>query len=449
MFGTSFIKSVFILIFLISTSWSQSEIPWGVKKFAFFETKANAVSERSHDPINISHYEIPLSKLESDIADRVNPKIKDSLIFEKNGEKFVRWIIHPEDSVHHLTVKEYLESKGIAVVVKKHFIGYLQASRSLVLHDPVSKVSFSLKTSTDNTGGKWVDKKQEWSDAKEIRKIMDFVNDIYEKGPIKLAGVMMDEPFAIGIEDIDMGFVVRSLDGIDNNEFTYLPVFSAVHGEYGKKIASINGFDNPIEFLTKYLSAPLGKALAEIAATTGLTYDSPHGQNFLIELDKDLKVTGRVVLRDLGDVFFNTKIYEKTRLAMNITKPLGSKTWPPSVAFSPVHGNEVPNWMSDMEHTKVVNVMLENFRSRFGELTGVGPSLFLVPDEVDYMRSYGQLYWNSDNKDDVLSTFLSAVECFSGVKKTKEGLDCSELLAQLNIFKTKSCSNSLGNVIGL
>lgn len=446
---------VMVAMLAVNSAWANDNLSWGVKEFANFETKANAIANRSNEAIEIKHFEIPLSALVQDIADRANPKVKNSLIFEKNGELFVRWIIHPEDTKFHPKVKEYLEAKNIPYTIQSHFTGYLQASRSLVLFDPESKVSFSLKTSTNNTGGNWVDKKQEWTDAKEIRAIMDHVDEIYEKGPIKPSAVMMDEPLAIGIEELDMGMVVRSLDEIDGEEKTFLPAFSAVHEEIGKMIATKNGYDDPVQFWMKHYSEPLGRALAELAVVTGLTYDSPHGQNFLIELDKNLKPTGRIVLRDLGDVFINDAVYRNTRLKDIMPNFSGTKNSTFHVAFGPLHGNRAPSWLDSRSYTELTNGALEHFRYRFGELTGVGIDAFKRPsNSSSYSNSYGRLHWNNVDSSDEWKRYLSAAECFSGASHTLSGESCEELLRAINppqnprFLNTNDCNANVRQIMG-
>lgn len=444
------------LILSVAQPLANDNLSWGVKEFAHYETKANAVADRSNDAIEIKHFEVPLSALEQDIADRVNPKVRDALVIEKNGEKFVRWIIHPEDTKFHPKVKEYLDAKGIPYTIESHFTGYLQASRSLVLFDPESKVSFSLKTSTNNTGGNWVDKKQEWTDAKEIRAIMDHMSEVYEKGPIKPSAVLMDEPLALGIKELDMAMVVRSLDEIDTEERTFLPAFSAVHETVGKAIAEKNGFKDPVQFWMKHYTEPLGRALAELAAITGLSYDSPHGQNFLIELDKNSKPTGRIVLRDLGDVFINGPVYENTRLKDIMPEFSGTKTPSFNIAFGPLHGNRAPSWLDTKAYTELTNAALEHFRYRFSEMTGVGINAFRrTSPNSNYGASYARLTWNNIDSSDEWKTYLSAVECFSGASHSLTGESCEDLLKKINppqvprFLNIGDCNSLLRQVVGL
>ncbi|HRP08704.1 MAG TPA: 3'-5' exonuclease, partial [Gemmatimonadales bacterium] len=59
--------------------------------------------------------------------------------------------------------------------------------------------------------------------------------------------------------------------------------------------------NDPAAFWNEHYNKPLARAIAEFAAITGMSYDSPHSQNFLVELDAGNRPTGRIVLRDFGD----------------------------------------------------------------------------------------------------------------------------------------------------
>lgn len=437
---------IFLLVFIsISTSAENfAPVSAGVRAFVDNETRANAADLRSNSPLKIEHYEIPYSAIVEHKADRTNPHVHSSLIFEKNGEKYVRWIIHPEDTRWYKDVEKYLIEKNIPYERKSHFTGHLQASRSLVLTDPDTNVSFSLKTSTNQTGGAWKDKKQYWQDAKEIREVMDYVATVRKNGPITHSAILMDEPMAVGIEELDMGMVVRSLDGIDGTGKRYLPGFSALHEKVGKRIALKNGFDDPIEFWKKFYAAPLGIALAELAATTGLTYDSPHGQNFLIELDANERPTGKVVLRDLGDVYGTKKIFSETSLSSRIPDFSGTIQEQMYVGFGPLHGNKHPSWVTFENYSDLTSTMLESFRKRFIEVTGIHPDnipTFNANAGIGFSyRSFSITVKESD--DWVL--YLNAVDCFSGATTSKSGENCAELLKKIMPEKTPQFNNKNG-----
>ena len=115
--------------------------------------------------------------------------------------------------------------------------------------------------------------------------------------------IYLDEPAVFGIKALDQGMIIRMLGELPSRGKHYIPGFSVLHEEEGKHIAKLNGSDDPAEFWKEHYIKPLGRGIAELFAMTGLAYDSPHSQNFLVELDNNFKPTGKIVFRDLGDSY--------------------------------------------------------------------------------------------------------------------------------------------------
>jgi hypothetical protein len=88
------------------------------------------------------------------------------------------------------------------------------------------------------------------------------------------------------------------LSPFQKGDHYYLPGFSALHEDLGKQIALKAGYSDPALHWKRYLVEAAARAQAEFTAMTGLVLDSPHGQNLLVELDKDFKPTGRIAIRD-------------------------------------------------------------------------------------------------------------------------------------------------------
>ncbi|MEK2689132.1 hypothetical protein [Bdellovibrio sp. GT3] len=320
------------------------------------ETKANAVATRSNQEVMVYHYDIPLSLVQADIAKRSPEKFVNSLIHEEKGVKYLRWIINPEDTKWWQEIAGFLKANGITPVKKVYYKGYMTASRSYIIVDPVSKAEFSFKGSTDKTGGHWRDKHQDWDDGKQIRMMTDFVEDQIAKQPKLYNIVLLDEPLAFGIETrddkgkvvIDQGMIIRSYDTLTNSGKTYVPGFSIMHEQKGREIAKLNGSSDPAEYWNEHYNKPLARAIAEFFALTGMTYDSPHSQNFLVELDAKMRPTGKIVLRDYGDTYLTQDFFDKVGRT-DITKAWEQsnlKKGYASVSVGILHGNEPPTWMS-------------------------------------------------------------------------------------------------------
>lgn len=336
-----------VLLTLLVGLQSLANISTAMKTLVDMETKANAVAVRSNEAVKIEHFEIPLRLVEQDVMKSYPKDIIASLIFEKNGEPHIRWMINPEDTKWHKEVEKWLTENKVSTERHHHFIGYQTASRSYIIYDPETKAEFSLKVSTNVTGGNWTDKKQTWEDASQIRMLNDFILDRLSKFGGISNTVVLYEPATFGIKALDQGMVVRSYGDLPKSKFHYLPGFSAVHEDVGRRIAEINGSNNPAEFWNKHYNLPLARSLAEFAALTGVVYDSPHSQNFMIELDKNMKPTGRIVLRDFGDSYLNEDFFKAVGRSdiprkweqPNITR--GNFY----VAVGIMHGNEPPSWL--------------------------------------------------------------------------------------------------------
>jgi len=343
-----------------------------VQGLVTYETKANGVSLRSDQMVQIENYEIPARLLKKDFSARLAPNIRDALVFEKNGEEYVRWMINPEDTKWHKELEKYLKENGIEPTRHKFFQGYQTASRSYIVEDPKTKTQFSLKVSTNKTGGNWTDKKQEAADAFDARRSMDYVMKEGEKRPYQHFKVM-DEPAAFGIEKIDQGMLVRELNDLPDGKRHYLPGFSAVHGKTGRELALLNGSTDPAAFWNEHYNKPLARSLAELAAKTGVAFDSPHSQNFLIELDDKFRPTGKIVLRDLGDIYLTPEIVRANGGDALV------KSWPRenvttgrvNAYVGTLHGNEFPDWMDNAVYEKWGKDFYVEYDKEFAKQAGL------------------------------------------------------------------------------
>lgn len=324
------------------------------KALNIYETEGNGAGVRYSGKLKLSHYEIPLHLLEVSIADlRIDPEVLSSLVFEKNGSTFVRWILNPEDTVFFQQIERYFrDRKGYNLEKKTYFDGYRTASRTYIVEDPETHVQFAVKTSTNKTGGEWQNKRLTPDEAIDAKTMADFLFEQNSRQEFKHF-IVMDEPAVFIIPDIHQGMVIRSLGELNNPEGKriYLPGFSALHDKVGREIAEKNGSKDPYEFWNEHFIKAVGRALGELAARTGLVYESKHAQNFLIELDENLKPTGRIVLRDLSDLEINfhfvkalfgddPEILRKIRQKEQISKMM-------EIGFAPLKGNRDPKWLKE------------------------------------------------------------------------------------------------------
>ena len=419
----------FLLSALVAVSAAFGDAtPDAVKQLIDWETKSNAVSVRSNEELVIKHYEIPLEALTADLAPHLDPKVRDSLIFQKEGKPWVRWIINSEDTKWHLQVAAFLQERGLDPRPKTHFKGYRTASRSMIIIDPDTGAKFSAKVSTNNTGGHWVDKKQPFDDARQARTSSDMIADIKKKVKFDHL-VLMDEPAMFGIQEVDQGMLIRSLEDLPQGGRYYLPGFSALHDATGKKIAKLNGSNNPAEFWNENYNKKLARAYAEFAAHTGLTYDSPHSQNFLIELDANMKPTGRIVLRDFVDAYAQADILKAAG------KEEFLSTWDPDnintkklhVAIGPMHGNDFPSWLDEETYSRWGDDFYKEFDLEFSKLTGIPHSELRAVSHDQSGRYFGKDY---TMQSATAKKYLALMDCYFGKVKTRAGVDCPEHLVK-------------------
>src|SRR5262249_41000366 len=104
------LSTFFIALTMMVQAWAISP---ELKSVATFETRSNAVSTRSNQQMVIENYEIPLALVQQDVALRIDQGIMQSLIFQKHGQKYIRWIINPEDTKWYKEVEKLLKENGL------------------------------------------------------------------------------------------------------------------------------------------------------------------------------------------------------------------------------------------------------------------------------------------------------------------------------------------------
>jgi hypothetical protein len=349
-----------------------------VDRLLTWETQANAAGARDNAEFDVESFEIPLDVLKSDRTARGFEAEMASLEFERDGKRWVRWLINPDDTKWTPEVEKWMLSKNFDTTRQKYFKGRRTSSRSFFIQDPGTGALFSLKNSTNRTGGKWSDKKQTWKDAQEIRLTNEFARRVTDHIQLRHV-VIIPEPVAYGIEAIDQAQVVRSYGTLEKCRKNYLPGFSALHEATGREIAEKNGSQDPYAYWTENYIVPASRAIAELQVHFGMTLDSPHSQNFLVELDEQLKPTGRIAVRD----FVDSNISQDYLSRVGATELLNA--WPNdstlegqlSPYFGPLHGNEPPSWAKGRTDDWAGKFCNE-FASTMSEITGVSVSAFPI-----------------------------------------------------------------------
>ncbi len=439
------------------TKEQQQWLLWEHTSNSFHQTKTRPpqIYEHNQDeriisinPITIEHFLIPLELLAFHYDFKTHPSLSASLIVkdELTGKKMVRWPINPEDNLYHQKLEKHLKDLGVSVERHRYYQGYLTSSRSMVLVDPHNGTSFSLKVSTNKTGGEFQFKKL---DEDQIygpymaSKIAQASQHFSEQLPSELSVqrfvhlLIQKEPlgFVLHLGGSDtQGLSVRELETFEKQHY-YLPGFSAVHSETGKmivqRILKKDGVsDQEIsDFWRIHFADPLGRSMAEFLSRTGISYSSAHGQNFLIELDHDYRPTGRIVFRDFGDQM----------LLSGFHYPVESVPW--MRPFRKIADLEInfgllrvhpPTWMNIRRYEEWKRTFYQAFEERFSEMSGVdllqlGYSYFRL--KGDMSGDYASRHYTVNRSDNEWKRFFSLSACFTSQELTlEERSSCLEVI---------------------
>lgn len=299
--------------------FDDAPLPDNFKQLLNWEIRANSFhkdNRKSPYQFNVSYIEIAAKFILEDINDDLfTPSIRESMMNEKR--QTIRWVLNPEDTKYKAELIRWLKKMGQDATIKQdRFNGFLTSSRSMILQDRINGAIFSLKVSTDWTGGGFKKGKHlPMVDAKESRRGTDFVYSIWQKNKNRIKhSVYLWESASFSIKEIDRSMIIRNYDELvenQNNNLYYLPGFSALFPTVGSQIAASHTNKNDSASIAQYwlenYTLPLARAFAEFAAYFGMSYESAHSQQFLIEMIKKedgiLYPTGRIVMRDFNDSF--------------------------------------------------------------------------------------------------------------------------------------------------
>jgi len=139
---------------------------------------------------------------------------------------------------------------------------------------------------------------------------------------------MVREVVALVVRGSETACLVRDLRLFQDGHH-YLPALSLPW--VGPQIARRHG-EPFAEFWGRHYAAPVGRAKARLFARYGLWYETPNPQNLVIQLDRELRPTGRLVFRDLGDTYCATDAFEAstapwTRLTGDLRPETENSFW--------------------------------------------------------------------------------------------------------------------------
>lgn len=242
-----------------------------------------------------------------DFAPYLPKEVYDSLFFEKEGEKWVRWPLSPYDTEFRPIMEQYLKDLGVPYRIVHSLRGRSTASRSILNKDPNIDYEFSSKTSTNRTSqgsgdfqyrpypARWGHLNRKLSDYYYTQKHrLKHLDVAWEAALIALPPVKNSRG-----KMVDAAMTVRLMDDVARNRVHHMSGFVLNHKSEVARMAKIAGISEE-EFVTRCAQA-FGAGLSEMHLVLGFEMRSAHLQNIRFELDKNYLPTGRIIMLDLTD----------------------------------------------------------------------------------------------------------------------------------------------------
>jgi hypothetical protein len=245
-------------------------------------------------PVQVRVSAIPAGELDVQLAESRPVQVRDLFV---RGDGRVMWPHHPYNSA---------DTPFARAAVVENWPGRFTASRSVVVQDPRTGAAFSFKSPTNYPhrtelqNGK-IDLSGDVKFSVYRTQHLDAVDA--RLGPDSKI-ILLKEIFAASRTAGGNGFVVRDLTPLQDG-FYYFPALSIPYE--GRRIAELNGvlFE---EFWGNSYAKLLGESKARMLIRYGLQMETPNCQNMLLQLDRNLRPTGKLVFRDISDSDFVTPV---------------------------------------------------------------------------------------------------------------------------------------------
>jgi len=183
--------------------------------------------------------------------------------------------------------------------VAERWVGRFTSSRTLAIPPAPGAPLLSLKLATDHPHPDFLQPektqvRKEALDSLAWVALLDRVEGLLGPEPQLL---VVREALAVLVPGTEHGYIVRDLREIQDGHH-YLPALSIPW--VGRELAH-RSREPFAAFWGRHYAEAVGRAKARLFARSGLQYGTPNPQNVLVQLDGDLRPTGRIALRDLGD----------------------------------------------------------------------------------------------------------------------------------------------------
>jgi hypothetical protein len=276
--------------------------PDPVAQWLDWEEQANLVGFRTGtEPVEVSVVRVPREGVEVHILPGAAPQIVDRFL---SGDHvcFPRHPLNTDPSVAWFDAP-----------ASERWTARFTASRTLALPGRESgAVLTSLKLATDHPHPDFhqpekTKLREEAIGAVEWVRVIARADRLLEP----LAEVsLITEVLVVLAAGRETGFMVRDLHLFQDGHY-YLPALSLPF--VGRQIARAHGADLD-GFWGRHFAEPVGRAKARLFARYGLWYETPNPQNVVLQLTRDLRPTGTLVFRDVGDGECATDAFTATEL---------------------------------------------------------------------------------------------------------------------------------------
>ncbi|MGZ3694596.1 MAG: hypothetical protein ACXWQO_10475, partial [Bdellovibrionota bacterium] len=329
-------------------------------------------------PAPIEYFELPEAKLHQiskqlphEIPVEGLDRAKSYVNFEKDGVPYVRWYLHPlADAKESQIAKLFKEMFGMELAPQSGFAKFhFTSSRSVILFKGSYDDAISVKLSLKAAEGPFKDKTIHLKEYSAWSGHNAYLADVLPNGSPSMT--FQREPYGLGVGSSagEDAFLFRHL-GNNPEKGYYLPAFSVFDEKVGAAIAKLNGSSDPLAYWEEHLLKPLANGMADLRANAGAEHTSAHSQNLMVELDKNMRPTGRIVLRDF-DFYIDNPVYQKLNRVVKNSEGLVRDGFQPHI-FSLRNGlYTLPSWMREEDYHSWIKKYFADFADHYSQVTGI------------------------------------------------------------------------------
>lgn len=367
-------------------------LPDPVAQWLDWETQANLVGYRTTPaPLEVDVVHVPRRAVRVHVLPGARPELVQRFV-RPDRVRFARHPLNRDPSVAFFDAP-----------AAERWHARFTSSRTLAFPGSDSgEALFSLKLATDHPHPDFHQPektrlREEALGAVDWARERERVDELL--GPLRGA-LLVTEALVVTVPGSQSGLMVRDLALFEDGHY-YLPALSIPW--VGRQIARRHkgGF---ADFWGRHYAAPVGRLKARLFARYGLWYETPNPQNVLVQLDRRLRPTGRLVFRDVGDAECATDTFERTRVPWTrLEGPLRPETQNSFWAFGEADDHAVRPEVLERWYRL-------HDRGYFGELARWFPELAPGRSRVDRLAHWSRVLSTRSGAAAVSRAFRTHIE---------------------------------------